>query len=119
MNEAPGTTAQPAWLELPEKSEYWACSGNDAGAVDGTPSKAVWRILSYSKEDAEAYVCIPRSDWRWDRKPAKRFSLQETMDEVRRNGDLGVRIRSFQDGEWRVVKQYHACEPLREIEGGL
>lgn len=117
----PELQEKPAWLDLPEKSEYWACTGTDLNHTKTSRTwfgkkiskKALyWRYLFYTQEDAEAHACVPNNDWRWDGLPAEKRSLAQAMHKARRRGDLGVRVLSYQDGGWRVVKEYPADVPL-------
>lgn len=119
--EEPGVSAKPDWLELPGKSSYWACLGQDIKPPRKWWQREVaperyWRRLCYSKEDAEAYAAIPVDTWKWDGLPARQFTLADTMFEVRRDGDMGVRVMSYRYGAWHIVKEYPADVPLPDCE---
>ena len=62
-NKEPRTTEQPKWLDLPEKKEYWTCTGKCVNLTK-TPKSERWINLYYSKEDAghqlPAEFCILR-----------------------------------------------------------
>jgi len=118
--ESPGVSPQPAWLELPEKAEYWACRGivekSKWWQRRRTRKSLGWIVLSYSKEDAEAFAATPNSLWTWDGNPAHPIFLKDAMREARTTARPGVKVQSYQDGDWRTVKKYPAGQPLPEVE---
>jgi len=113
-------SAKPAWLELPDKREYWCCYGESRPTKRswfGRPDySGRWVQASYSKEDAEAFASgdSMKDEWRWDGEDAKSISLSWMMSWARKNGRAGVAVKSFVDGNWVTVKKYHANEPLPE-----
>jgi hypothetical protein len=130
MNETdePKVTDQPSWLDLPDKESYWTCFGNERTPpkisfwarikkkFKNEPHKEpnLWRVLYYSKEDAEASASQPNEYWVWNKRPAKPELLSEAMFEARTKGDKGVAVLSFQEGEWKIVKRYPVDIPLPE-----
>lgn len=116
MIEEIGTSPKPAWMDLPEKTVYWVCNGWVKRRRFWQKKLGIYLYLQYTAEDAEASAVCPNETWTWDKLPAERCSLSEAIREARIRGLKGVRVESFQDGEWRTVKEYPAGEPLREIE---
>jgi len=109
---------KPSWLELPEeeklKHTYWRCSGTSH--ADIVPENTVWSNIFHSKEDAEAHACIKRDAWTWDRKDATPTTLKEVMSHARKLGRLGVRIKGWKDGAWKILKEYPSHIPLLDLE---
>lgn len=129
MREAAGTSPAPAWLDLPEKSEYWTCTGTYHGPPAET-KRSFWKrrapkpeiekthlILFYTKEDAEAFASLPNEIWTWNGEPAVTRTLSDAMFVARKRGNSAVAVASYQNGAWVTVKEYPAGVPLREGEG--
>lgn len=121
LEEPRVTPAPTCWEEtkpeaFPDKAEYWACEGLDI-PCDGETNETFdpsWRCLCYSKEEAEAFASTPCKEWVWNKQEAKAFPLKGVMLEVRQDGDKGVRVLAYVDGEWITVKEYSANQPLPE-----
>ena len=114
------TEQKPAWLELPDKREYWTCEGI-------VLKRPIWKrfmptylkqlkdmyvTMFYSKEDAECSASEQRDYWKWDGQSAQKYKLSASMREARQHGRKGVQVQSFQNGQWVTVKEYPANEPL-------
>lgn len=127
--EEPGTSAKPKWLDLPDKDHYWTCTGTNiytrtvvrrtwwggTRQVDEPLDRSgVWLQLYYTQEEAEAGAVEPNKYWIWDKKPAKSYLLKDSMGEARRDGLLGVLIKSYRGGQWVTVKKYPVGIPLPE-----
>lgn len=98
----------------PEKQVFWVCIGRDLVASEARPK---WRRLFYTKEEAEAHACRQSDKWEWDKQPAHKRSLSESLYRARSNGDLGVSITGYnhETGEWVILKEYPADVPLRNL----
>ena len=107
---------------MPHKESYWTLGGTIKQPKRGlwsrstprNPVSALWTSLYYSKEDAEANYDDGDTCWVWDGRPAFQIKLSDAMFNARKDGRLGVRVESWIDGKWVVVKRYPANEPLPE-----
>lgn len=122
--ESPGVSAAPSWFDepVPEKRLLWTCWGNYPKPkwhqrLKNKPPARRWKTLFTSKQEAEAHASIPHeSGWVWDGKEARYTSLDDTMMNARRLGLLGVKVKSYQNGQWIEIARYPADVPLSERE---
>jgi hypothetical protein len=109
----PRITEKPAWFDIPEKKIYWVCTGKSIN-LEKMPQSETYTSLFYSKEDAETSASLTHQYWEWDRKDASPRTLSESMKITRKSGRAGVRVRQWQDGQFIIVFQYEANQPLPE-----
>lgn len=50
--------------------------------------------------------------WAWNKKAAIRTTVAECIGEARQSGRTGVRALAFRSGQWVVVHQWRADEPV-------
>lgn len=121
VREEEGTLDKPECWNLPEKRSYWGCFGHDIEPKRKwfqrpIPREPVWRYLFYTKEDAEASAAIPSAKWQWNKEPARQVKLADAMRRARVSGSLGIAVKSYQNGQWAIVKKYPGGVPLPEWE---
>ena len=110
-------TSKPSWLELPDEEKqshtYWVCYGKNIN-LDSVPKSDRWKFIYHSKEQAEAAACRKNDCWVWDGEPASSVYLKNVMFKARSGGHLGVKIRGYDNGEWKILKVYPVDVPLEE-----
>ena len=113
------TSKAPKWFSEPldGKRELWACFGIPSATQGKVKFRPVWCGLFTSREEAEVNASLRSDDgWVWNGKPAKVFSLREAMFQARRDGDLGVLVKSYdhQAQKWVILAEYPANVPLND-----
>lgn len=124
MIESQGTSAQPAWLELPEaelqRHTYYSCFGQDKklpfwrrlrGSTRQAPTALV---MFYTAEEAETYAAQPNPFWEWNKAPAHKTTLKATMFNARRQRVSYVALKAYVNGSWQTVKRWPTDVPLLE-----
>lgn len=76
-----------------------------------TAAKDLWIKLYSSKEEAEAHAVVPSPYWVWNGEPATPSTVEESLWEARSNGNAGVEVLAYRDGQWVIIGKYRADVP--------